>query len=365
MSRVPPFCGSGPSDIALGFASVHPGDKSPAAGSGWRALHAVTTTVARPFLYPLQDTLERESEGKKDGGVDPLQEPVERTIYLNGQLVQKEQAVVSVFDHGFLYGDGIFEGIRIYDGVIFRLDEHLLRLYESAKSILLTIPLAFEEMAEAVIDTVRANGLRDGYIRLVVSRGPGDLGLDPRSCPRANVVIIADTIQLFPQELYEQGLRIVTVATRRNSPAALNPQIKSLNYLNSVLVKIEAANAGVLEALTLNAEGYVCEGSGDNVFIVKRGVVYTPPIYLGALDGITRRAIMELCAQLSIPLMETPFTRHDVYVADECFLTGTAAELIPVVEVDARVIGDGNPGPMTKLLLEAFHKVVRTQGRRV
>lgn len=288
-----------------------------------------------------------------------------RKIYLNGQLVGKEQAVVSVFDHGFLYGDGIFEGIRIYDSVVFKLDEHLDRLYDSAKSILLQIPLSQEEMAEAVLMTIRENGLTDGYVRLVVSRGDGDLGLDPRSCKRANVIIIADTIQLFPQEFYEQGLKIVTVPTRRNGPAALNPQIKSLNYLNSVLVKIEAANAGALEALTLNAEGYVCEGSGDNVFIVKRGTVYTPPVYLGALDGITRRTIIELCAQHGIPLVETPFTRHDVFIADECFLTGTAAELIPVVEVDKRTIGTGVPGDITKRLHALFHEVARTIGRRV
>ncbi|WP_425450683.1 branched-chain-amino-acid transaminase [Sulfoacidibacillus thermotolerans] len=286
-------------------------------------------------------------------------------MYLNGQLVPKSQAVVSVFDHGFLYGDGIFEGIRIYDGVIFRLDEHLVRLYESAKSILLTIPLTFDEMADAIVETVRANHLQSGYIRVVVSRGEGDLGLDPRSCPRANVVVIADTVRLFPQELYDHGLRIVTVPTQRNSPAALNPQIKSLNYLNSVLVKMEAANSGVLEALTVNAQGYVCEGSGDNVFIVKRRKVYTPPIYLGALDGITRRAIMDVCEKLELPLSETPFTRHDVYVADECFLTGTAAEVIPVIEVDGREIGNGKPGPITQQLLKEFRKIVREQGRRV
>ncbi|PWI58322.1 branched-chain-amino-acid transaminase [Sulfoacidibacillus thermotolerans] len=294
-----------------------------------------------------------------------VEQSADRKIYLNGQLVPKSQAVVSVFDHGFLYGDGIFEGIRIYDGVIFRLDEHLVRLYESAKSILLTIPLTFDEMADAIVETVRANHLQSGYIRVVVSRGEGDLGLDPRSCPRANVVVIADTVRLFPQELYDHGLRIVTVPTQRNSPAALNPQIKSLNYLNSVLVKMEAANSGVLEALTVNAQGYVCEGSGDNVFIVKRRKVYTPPIYLGALDGITRRAIMDVCEKLELPLSETPFTRHDVYVADECFLTGTAAEVIPVIEVDGREIGNGKPGPITQQLLKEFRKIVREQGRRV
>ncbi len=289
----------------------------------------------------------------------------DRLIYLNGELVPKAKAVVSVFDHGFLYGDGIFEGIRIYDGVVFRLDEHLERLYDSAKSILLNIPMEFEEMAKAVLDTVRANQLQNGYIRLVISRGPGDLGLDPRSCAKPNIIIIADDIQLFPSEFYENGLRIVTVATTRNSPNALNPQIKSLNYLNSIMVKLEAANAGVLEALTVNSQGYVCEGSGDNVFIVKKGKVITPPVYLGALDGITRHTIMDICEEEGIPLLETPFTRHDVYVADECFLTGTAAELIPVVEVDARKIGSGKPGPVTQRLLKSFREVARKQGRRI
>lgn len=288
-----------------------------------------------------------------------------RQIYLNGQIVPSEQAVVSVFDHGFLYGDGVFEGIRVYDGMVFRLDDHLERLYDSSKSILMQIPLAYEDMASAVLDTVRANGLTNGYIRLVVSRGPGDLGLDPRNCSKPTIVIIADAIQLFPEEFYENGLKIVTVPTRRNSPAALNPQIKSLNYLNSILVKIEAANAGVMEALTVNADGYVCEGSGDNVFIVKKGKVYTPPVYLGALDGITRRTMIDLCAQLDIPLLETPFTRHDVYVSDECFLTGTAAELIPVVEVDGRPIGEGKPGAITRHLHESFHQLVSTQGRHI
>ncbi len=304
-----------------------------------------------------------------NAGVEHLQNSIgkstDRKIYLNGKFVPKEQAVVSVFDHGFLYGDGIFEGIRIYDGVIFRLDEHLIRLYESAKSIMLSIPLTYEEMAEAIIATVSANQLQSGYIRVVISRGDGDLGLDPRSCPQANVIVIADTVRLFPEEFYEKGLRIVTVPTQRNSPSALNPQIKSLNYLNSVLVKLEAAQAGVMEALTVNSQGYVCEGSGDNVFIVKRGKVYTPPIYLGALDGITRHAIMDLCETLNLSLSETPFTRHDVYVADECFLTGTAAEVISVIEVDGRLIGNGQPGPITQQLLTEFRKIVREQGRKV
>jgi branched-chain amino acid aminotransferase len=289
----------------------------------------------------------------------------ERLVYINGRYVPKSQATVSVFDHGFLYGDGIFEGIRSYNGNVFRLKEHLTRLYESAKSILLEIPLTMEEMEQAVLETVRKNQLRDSYIRLVVSRGPGDLGLDPRNCTSPNVIIIADTITLFPQEFYDNGLKVVTVATRRNIPDALNPKIKSLNYLNNILVKIEAARAGVLEALMLNQDGYVCEGSGDNVFIVKRGKVLTPPTYLGALEGVTRNAILELCAENGIVAEEVPFTRHDVFVADECFLTGTAAEVIPVVEVDGRTIGNGKPGKITRLLNEKFRALTLRDGVRV
>ncbi|MDI3328724.1 MAG: branched-chain-amino-acid transaminase [Alicyclobacillaceae bacterium] len=286
-------------------------------------------------------------------------------IYLNGQFVPPEQAVVSVFDHGFLYGDGIFEGIRAYGGNIFRLRQHIVRLYESAKSILLQIPMTMEEMEEAVAETVRRNGLKDAYIRLVVSRGPGDLGLDPRNCSGPNVIIIADQIKLYPQEFYDRGMRVVTVPTRRNNPDALNPKIKSLNYLNNVLTKIEAARAGALEALMLNQEGYVCEGSGDNVFIVKNGRVITPPTYLGALEGITRNTIIEICRKEGIPVAEEPFTRHDVYVADECFLTGTAAEVVPVVEVDGREIGSGLPGEMTKRLTEKFRALTLVDGYQV
>ncbi|ADG05684.1 branched-chain-amino-acid transaminase [Kyrpidia spormannii] len=286
-------------------------------------------------------------------------------IYLNGEFVDPKRATVSVFDHGFLYGDGIFEGIRAYGGNIFRLRQHIVRLYESAKSILLQIPLTFEEMQQAVAETVRRNGLKDAYIRLVVSRGPGDLGLDPHNCSGANVIIIADQIKLYPQEFYDQGLRVVTVPTRRNNPDALNPKIKSLNYLNNILTKIEASRAGALEALILNQDGYVCEASGDNVFIVKNGRVITPPTYLGALEGITRNAIIEICQREGIPVAEEPFTRHDVFVADECFLTGTAAELIPVVEVDGREIGRGVPGEMTKRLLEHFRALTRVDGYQV
>lgn len=291
-----------------------------------------------------------------------MNEPV---IYLDGQFVTKSKAVVSVFDHGFLYGDGIFEGIRSYSGNVYRLKEHIKRLYESAKSILLSIPLTPQEMEAAVVETLRRNKFADAYIRLVVSRGAGDLGLDPQSCPTASVIIIAEQLKLFPQEFYDEGLKMVTVPTRRNSPDALNPKIKSLNYLNSVLVKIEAARAGVMEALMLNHEGYVTEGSGDNVFIVKDGKVVTPPTYLGALEGITRNAIIEICQKQGIPCEEKPFTRHDVYVADEVFLTGTAAEVIPVIDVDGREIGDGKPGSMTGFLIQEFRKLTVVDGTKV
>ena len=286
-------------------------------------------------------------------------------IYLNGQYVSKEQATVSVFDHGFLYGDGIFEGIRAYGGNVFRLKEHVDRLYDSAKSIMLNIPMTPVEMEDAICETIRKNGLQDAYIRVVVSRGEGDLGICPTKCPVPTVIIIADKISLFPAELYEKGLRTVTVPTRRNNPDALNPKIKSLNYLNNVLVKIEANQAGVSEAIMLNGQGYVAEGSADNIFVIKRGKIVTPPTYLGALEGITRQAIIDLSHKLNIPIIEEPFTRHDVYVADEVFLTGTAAEIIPVIEVDGRMIGTGEPGPMTKTLLNEFRKIVYTEGKRI
>jgi branched-chain amino acid aminotransferase len=289
----------------------------------------------------------------------------ERLIYMSGKLVPKSQATISVFDHGFLYGDGIFEGIRVYQGNIFKCREHLVRLYESAKSILLEIPLTMEEMEEAVVETVKANQLQDAYIRLVVSRGPGDLGLDPITCPMPQVIIIADQVRLFPKEFYDNGLEIVTVPTRRNSVDALNPKIKSLNYLNNVLVKLEARRAGVLEALMLNNEGYVCEGSADNVFLVKNGKLMTPPGYLGALEGITRATVMELAVQHGYEVKEMPFTRHDVYVADEVFLTGTGAEVIPVISVDNRIIGDGKPGAVTKELITAYRAIVTLHGRKV
>ncbi|NLP36768.1 MAG: branched-chain-amino-acid transaminase [Firmicutes bacterium] len=286
-------------------------------------------------------------------------------IYLNGNYVPEEEAKISVFDHGFLYGDGVFEGIRAYNGRVFKLKEHLDRFYESAKSIMLEIPESYEEMKEAILETIRRNKLQDAYIRAVVSRGPGDLGLDPKNCSRATTVIIASSIVLYPKELYEKGLPVVTVATRRNTPDALDPQIKSLNYLNNILIKIEANRAGVTEAIVLNKEGYVTEGSADNIFIVKNNIVITPPTYLGALPGITRRVIIEEAKKAGYEVQERPFTRHELYVADECFLTGTAAEAIPVVEVDGRLIGDGKPGPVTKDLIKRFRALTGVEGEPV
>jgi branched-chain amino acid aminotransferase len=286
-------------------------------------------------------------------------------IYLNGEFVSKENATISVYDHGFLYGDGIFEGIRIYNGNIFKCREHLDRLYDSAKSIMLDIPLTYEEMELALIESVRKNELRDGYIRLVVSRGAGNLGLDPRRCPKANVVIIVEQLALYQEEDYLNGLKIVSVSTRRNVPDALNPKIKSLNYLNNIMVKIQANLAGVGEALMLNSQGFVAEGSGDNIFIVKKGVVITPPSYIGALEGITRAAIMDICLKVGYVLKEEPFTLHDVYVADEVFLTGTAAEVIAVREVDARTIGTGKAGPITTHLLQEFRSIVEKDGVKI
>jgi branched-chain amino acid aminotransferase len=285
-----------------------------------------------------------------------------RTIFMNGRMVPEEEAVISVFDHGYLYGDGVFEGIRAYNGRVFRLEEHVERLFESAHSIMLPVALTKQEMVKAVVDTVNANNLKDAYIRLVISRGVGDLGMDPRKCKESQIVIIADKIVLYPEELYEKGLDVITVATRRNVADALDPKIKSLNYLNNIMVKIEANRAGVLEALMLTGQGYICEGSGDNIFIVRKGKLITPPPYLGILEGITRAAIIELAGQEGIPVEEKPFTRHDLYIADESFLTGTAAEVIPVIEVDSRKIGSGKPGPVTRQLMERFHELTRSTG---
>lgn len=288
----------------------------------------------------------------------------ERYIFINGEYKAKEEATISVFDHGFLYGDGVFEGIRVYDGNIFRCRAHLERLYNSAKAIMLSIPYTIEEMEEALVETVRKNQLRNSYIRLVVSRGPGNLGLDPLRCPKPNVIIIAESLTLYPQELYDHGLEIVTAATRRNSPDAIDPKVKSLNYLNNILAKLEAHRAGVQEALMLNSAGYVAECTADNVFLVKNGVLYTPPSYVGALEGITRQAIIDIAQSLGIEVKEEPFTLFSVYGADELLLTGTGAEVIPVVKVDNRQIADGKPGPVMKKLLAEFQKRVKVEGRQ-
>lgn len=286
-------------------------------------------------------------------------------IYLGGEFVNKNEAVVSVYDHGFLYGDGVFEGIRVYEGNIFKLDEHLGRLYDSAKSIMLDIPYEKEELAEIIAETVRKNELQTAYIRVVISRGSGNLGLDPVSCSNPRVVVIAEALALFPKELYERGVRLASVSSRRNRPDVLPPQVKSLNYLNNILVKMEANQIGVDEALMLNDQGYVTEGSADNIFIVKKGTIYTPPTYLGALEGITRNAIIDLARQTGYEVKEQPFTRHDVYVADEVFLTGTAAEVIAAVEVDQRRVGDGKPGVVTNHLLSEYRKVTTVDGYKV
>jgi branched-chain amino acid aminotransferase len=281
-------------------------------------------------------------------------------VYINGKLFDKADAKVSVYDHGLLYGDGVFEGIRIYAGKIFRERAHIDRLYESARAIGLEIPLSKEKMSEALYRTMQANGRTgDGYIRLVVTRGAGSLGLDPRKTTDPQVIIIVDDISLYPRELYDNGLDIVSVGTIRSHPNALNPRVKSLNYLNNILAKMEAIQAGCVEALMLNHKGEVAECTGDNLFVVKRGELKTPPPDAGILEGVTRGAVMELARAADIPVSETVLTRHDVYTADECFLTGTAAEVIPVVRCDGRPIGNGKPGPITKQLRERFHQLVR------
>lgn len=289
----------------------------------------------------------------------------EQKIFLDGEFVAKEDAKISVYDHGLLYGDGIFEGIRVYNGNIFRLKQHLVRLYESAKSILLTIPYTIEEMTEIVVESVRVNELKSAYIRLVVTRGVGNLGIDPSSCKKASVIVIVEPLALFKEELYEMGIKIVSASSRRNRSDVLSPKTKSLNYLNNVLVKIEANLAGVPEALMMNSEGYVAEGSADNIFIVRGKELITPPGYVGALEGITRNAILEIAREQGYEAKEEVFTRHDVYVADEVFLTGTAAEVIAVIEVDGRVIGTGKPGKVTNDLLKTFRKIVEQDGTKV
>ena len=283
-------------------------------------------------------------------------------IYIDGQFYDEKNAKISVFDHGLLYGDGIFEGIRIYNGRVFKLPEHIERLFYSAKAILLNLPLTHAEMREAVLQTCRRNKLRDGYVRLVVTRGVGGLGLNPNKCKRPSVIIIADKIQLYPVEMYERGLEIITVPTTRNLHSALNPAIKSLNYLNNILAKIEANNGGCEEAIMLNSEGFVSECTGDNIFIVKKGQLFTPPLSAGALYGITRGVVMDMARESGMAVSEPNLTRYDVFNADECFLTGTGAELIPVVKVDGRLIGKGQPGPVTRQLVRSYKALTQSSG---
>ena len=283
-------------------------------------------------------------------------------IYIDGAFYEQSEAKISVFDHGLLYGDGVFEGIRFYRDRIFRLDEHISRLWDSAKAIALTIPLSREEMIEATLETIRQNDLHDGYIRLLVTRGVGSLGLSPDSCRRPSVIIIAATIALYPDSLYEKGLTLATCSVRRIPPAALSPRIKSLNYLNNILAKIEAQQADAAEGVMLNEQGYVAECTGDNLFVIKKGVISTPPINAGILAGVTRAVVFELANKNEIPIKEEDLTRYDILVADECFLTGTAAEVIAAVQLDRRPIGNGHPGPITLKLVEEFRGLTRSTG---
>ena len=281
-------------------------------------------------------------------------------VSINGELLAKEDAMISVYDHGLLYGDGVFEGIRVYGGKVFLLDEHVQRLYESALAIRLEIPLNEQEMAAAVNETVAANEISDGYVRLVVTRGAGYLGLDPRRTSNPQVIIIADTIELYPEEIYQNGIQLVTATTIRNHPGALSPRIKSLNYLNNILAKIEGTDQGSAEALMLNHKGEVAECTGDNIFIVTGGSLKTPGTEAGILGGLTRDAVIRMARDAGYEIAEAPLVRHDIYVADECFLTGTAAEIVPVVSLDGRQIGNGKPGPVTQDLLGRFKELTRS-----
>lgn len=283
-------------------------------------------------------------------------------IYLNGKMVAREKAVISVFDHGLLYGDGVFEGIRSYDGLIFRLKEHIDRLYKSADSIELKIPVTKAEMTKVVIDTLKANSLKDAYIRLVVTRGPGDLGLDPRKCKSYTIFAIADKISLYPKVFYQKGLEIITARTRRNLVSALDPRIKSLNYLNNILAKLDAIKAGTVEAIMLTYDDYVAECTGDNIFIVSSGRLITPPVNIGALEGITRDAVIGLSKKIGIAFQEKLLKMEDVYAADEVFLSGTAAEIVPVTKIDKRSIGNGSPGAITMQLMKEFKRLTKIDG---
>jgi branched-chain amino acid aminotransferase len=279
-------------------------------------------------------------------------------IYIDGKYYGKEEATVSVFDHGLLYGDGVFEGIRVYGGKVFKLSEHVARLYRSAQALFLDIPISQTQMAQAIVDTVEINKKKDGYIRVVVTRGDGALGIDPTSCPRAKVIVIVGDIQLYPPAYYEEGIVVITAASRRMPSDCLDPRVKSLNYLNNIMAKMEARQAGCLEAVMLNKEGFVAECTGDNIFIANRGELFTPAPYHGALDGITMATVLELAAELGIPCRQTSLTRYDLYTADECFLTGSGAEIIPVTRIDGRMIGDGKPGATTRSLIHAFRDLI-------
>ncbi len=283
-------------------------------------------------------------------------------VYINGELLEKENAKISVYDHGLLYGDGVFEGIRAYRGKVFRGEAHVKRLYDSAKAIGLEIPLSQQEMIDAIYETLEANDLEDAYIRVVITRGTGTLGLDPNKCHEPRIIIITDTIVLYPKDFYQNGLELITVPTVRNHHAALSPRIKSLNYLNNILAKIEALQSGVVEAIMLNKDGYVAECTGDNLFIFSGGKLQTPPPDAGILEGITRGVVMDLAREIDIPVEERQLTRFDLYVADECFLTGTAAEIVPVVRIDSRDIGDGEPGKLTQQLRSMFQEETQNAG---
>ncbi len=287
---------------------------------------------------------------------------MERKVYIDGSFIDWNEAKISVFDHGFLYGDGVFEGIRAYHKKAFKLQEHVGRLYMSAKAIMLDITVEKEEMQKIILDTLRINKIDNGYVRVVVTRGKGDLGLDPWKCPHSSLIVIADKIKLYADELVENGIEIATVPTQRSVPAILDPRIKSLNYLNNIMAKIEAKNAGFTEAIMVTREGYVAECTGDNIFIVAKGDVITPPISMGILEGITRDVVMALARESGLIVREGIFARYDIYNADECFLTGTAAEIAPVIKVDSRKIGTGKPGQITLSLIQKFRELTKTDG---